>query len=89
MCLAVPAKVVEIDGPVARVDVAGNLREANLTLLEGVEIGDYVMLHAGFAISKYEPEEAQKTMELLREVFPDDLECRRIRAGHSSTPGRY
>ena len=74
MCLAVPAKVVEINGPAARVDVAGNLRDANLALVEGVEVGDYVMLHAGFAISRYEPEEAQKTLELLREVFPDGIE---------------
>ena len=74
LCLAVPAKVVEINGPAARVDVAGNLRDANLTLVEGVEVGDYVMLHAGFAISRYEPEEAQRTLELLREVFPDGFE---------------
>ena len=69
MCLAVPAKVIEIDGPTARVDIEGNLREANLTLLEDVSVGDYVMLHAGFAISKYDPEEARKTLELLREAF--------------------
>ena len=69
MCLAVPAKIVRIDGLVARVDIEGNVREANLALLEGVAVGDYVMLHAGFAISKYDPEEARKTLELLREAF--------------------
>ena len=69
MCLAVPAKVLEITGSLARVDIEGNIREANITLLEGVAVGDYVMLHAGFAISKYDPEEARKTFELLREAF--------------------
>ena len=69
MCLAVPAKVIEINGPSARVEIEGNVRSANLSLLENVGIGDYVMLHAGFAISRYEPEEAKKTLELLREAF--------------------
>ena len=72
MCLAVPARVIEINDLSARVDVEGNVREANLTLVEGVKVGDYVMLHAGFAISKYDPEEAQRTLELLREVFSGD-----------------
>ena len=69
MCLAVPAKVLEITGTTARVDIAGNVRDANLALVDDVRIGDYVMLHAGFAIAKYSPEEAQKTLELLREAF--------------------
>lgn len=71
MCLAVPAKITEINGSVARVDMEGNVREADVSLLEDPAIGDYVMIHAGFAISKYEPEEAQKTLELLREMFHD------------------
>ena len=69
MCLAVPARVLEIVGANARVDIGGNVREANLSLVEGVAVGDYVMLHAGFAISKSEPEEARRTLELLREMF--------------------
>ena len=69
MCLAVPAKVICMDGPTARVEIEGNTREANVSLLDDVAVGDYVMLHAGFAISKYDPEEAQKTLELLREAF--------------------
>ena len=72
MCLAVPARVIEINDLSARVDVEGNVREANLTLLEDVEVGDYVMLHAGFAISKYEPGEAQKTLELIREMLASE-----------------
>ena len=73
MCLAVPAKVIEINDLTARVDVGGNVREANVALVEGVKVGDYVMLHAGFAISIYDPEEAQKTLDLLREAFSGDL----------------
>jgi len=72
MCLAVPAKVIEINDLSARVDVEGNVREANLALLEDVKVGDYVMLHAGFGISKYDPEEAKKTLRLLREMLSLD-----------------
>jgi hydrogenase expression/formation protein HypC len=68
MCLAVPAKVLEVNGSAARVEVGGNIREANLSLVEGAKPGDYVMLHAGFAIAKYEPEEALRTLELLKEL---------------------
>ena len=69
MCLAIPAKVLEIADVTARVEIGGNVREANLSLVEGVNVGDYVMLHAGFAIAKYEPEEAERTLKLLREAF--------------------
>jgi hydrogenase expression/formation protein HypC len=68
MCLAVPAKVVEISGSTARVEIGGNIREANLSLVEDAKVGDYVMLHAGFAIAKYEPEEALRTLELWKEI---------------------
>jgi hydrogenase expression/formation protein HypC len=71
MCLAVPARITEINGSLARVDMEGNVREADVSLLEDPSVGDYVMIHAGFAISKYEPEEAQRTLELLRELFND------------------
>ncbi len=69
MCLAVPAKIPAINDLTARLEVGGNVREASLALVENVKVGDYVMLHAGFAISKYDPEEAQKTLQLLREAF--------------------
>ena len=69
MCLAVPAKIIEINDGVARVEMEGNVREASLALLEEAQIGDYVMIHAGFAISRYEPEEARQTLDLIREMF--------------------
>ena len=68
MCLAVPAKVIEINGSSARVEVGGNIRQANLQLVEEVKVGDYIMLHAGFAIAKYDPEEALRTLELIKEI---------------------
>ena len=73
MCLAVPAKIIEISGSTARVEIGGNVREANLSLVEDPKVGDYIMLHAGFAIAKYEPEEALRTLKLLKELASDTL----------------
>jgi hydrogenase expression/formation protein HypC len=68
MCLAVPALVVEKTGNIATVEVEGNRRHADVSLVPEAEVGDYVMLHAGFAISKYTKEEAEETMALLKEL---------------------
>ncbi len=59
MCLAIPSKIVEIKDQMAVIDVAGVTRQASLLLLEDVAIGDYVIVHAGFAIEK---------IDLLREA---------------------
>jgi hydrogenase expression/formation protein HypC len=68
MCLGVPARVLETDGELATVDVGGAQREVSLMLLTGVAPGDWVILHAGFAIQKLDPEEAEKTLALFREI---------------------
>jgi hydrogenase expression/formation protein HypC len=69
MCLAVPAEVVELrDGGMALVQVGGLRQEISLLLLDGVEVGDYVLVHAGFAIEKVDREEAERTRELLEEL---------------------
>jgi hydrogenase expression/formation protein HypC len=68
MCLAVPVRVVSIQGTTAVVDAGGNLLKADLSLVDGVGPGDYVILHAGFAIQKYSPEEAEETLRLFREI---------------------
>ena len=74
MCLAVPAKVISIDHNQnsAQVNMLGNVIQANISLLENVKIDDYLMVHAGFAIQKYDDDEAQKTLELIKQM-PDML----------------
>ena len=69
MCLAIPAKVISIDGAIAQADMMGNMTSADISLLENVNIGDYIMVHAGFAIQKYDEDEASATLELLSELF--------------------
>ena len=68
MCLSVPGKIVEIKKNMARVDVGGLLRDISLDLCPEVSIGEYVLIHAGFAIQKVDEEEAKETLELLRKM---------------------
>jgi hydrogenase expression/formation protein HypC len=71
MCLGIPAKVVQIgDSEVGKVDYLGTKVKTNFSLLENVKLGDWVIVHAGFAISKLDEKEAKETMELLREFAP-------------------
>ncbi len=68
VCLAVPAKIVERKDLLATVDVNGITRDVSLMLLPESEIGEWVLIHAGFAIQAIDEEEAQKTLELLKEL---------------------
>ncbi len=68
MCLAVPARVVSMDGHLATVDMMGNTRTADLSLVENVSVDDYVLVHAGFGIRKMDPEEAEETLTLFKEM---------------------
>ena len=68
MCLAVPMKIVKCEGAIATAEISGVSREVDLTLLPEAEVGDYVIIHAGFAISVLDEEEAQKTLALLAEA---------------------
>ena len=77
MCLAGPMKVFEREGPVARVEEAGVSREVRVDLVEGVKVGDYVIVHAGIAIERLEPEEAKETLRLFEEMFPEGAESSR------------
>ncbi|THB80093.1 MAG: HypC/HybG/HupF family hydrogenase formation chaperone [Desulfobacteraceae bacterium] len=72
MCLAVPSKIVEINGNVAKVDVDGVSREASIMLLDDVKIGDYVIVHAGFAINKVDETAALQTLEDMRAILAAD-----------------
>ena len=68
MCLAIPAKVISVDGLTARVTIDDVEYNASLLLLNDVNPGDFIMLHAGFAIDKVDPEEAAQTLQLLLEM---------------------
>jgi hydrogenase expression/formation protein HypC len=72
MCLAVPSKIIEMNNGVAKVDVDGVVREASLMLLDDAKIGDYVIVHAGFAISKVDEEAALQTLEDMRTILAAD-----------------
>lgn len=69
MCLAIPVKVVElIEGDMARVDLGGVRKDISLALVDGIGVGDYVILHVGYAIQKLDPGEAEKTLALFAEI---------------------
>ena len=68
MCLAIPAKVISIDGSSAKVTIEDVEYTASLLLLDNIRPGDFIMLHAGFAIEKIDPEEAAETLRLLNEI---------------------
>ena len=71
MCLAIPAKVVRQTGNgLAEVDIMGVAREVSLDLVPGAGVGDYVLVHAGFAIEVVDPQFAEETLELVRS-FPE------------------
>lgn len=68
MCLSIPAKVISIEGNMARVSIGGTTTNASLQLITDVKVGDYVLLHTGFAIEKIDEHEAEETMRLIKEI---------------------
>ncbi len=69
MCLAIPAKIMEIQGNMAKVDFGqGVIRDVNVILVDA-QIGKYVLVHAGYAIQVIEPEEAKETLRLWNEIL--------------------
>lgn len=68
MCLAIPAKITKIDNSMGAIDMEGTQREVSLLLLEDAKIGDYVIIHAGFAIHKIDEAEAKESLKVLREL---------------------
>ena len=69
MCLGIPMRIVEKEGDQGIVETGGVKREVSLQLVEGVKVGDYVIVHAGFAIQKLDEREAEETLRLLREML--------------------
>jgi hydrogenase expression/formation protein HypC len=69
MCLALPARIVTVhDKASAVVDLDGVRRNVSIALLEDVHVGDYVIVHVGYALSKLDPEEAERTLALMAEA---------------------
>ncbi len=76
MCLGVPMRILEVHDDQVVAEIDGVQREASLLMLgEQVSVGDYVIVHAGFAISRIDPSEAEETLKLMRELFdPEDMQ---------------
>jgi hydrogenase expression/formation protein HypC len=68
MCLSIPAKIVSINGDMADVSAGGSIFKAGLHMIENAKVGDYILLHAGFAIQKLSEKEAEETIRLLEEM---------------------
>jgi hydrogenase expression/formation protein HypC len=68
MCLAIPSQIIEIKDFMAVIDVAGVRRQASLLLIEDPRVGDWVIVHAGFAIQKLDEAAAQESLRYLREA---------------------
>jgi hydrogenase expression/formation protein HypC len=71
MCLAIPVKITKLEGTCAEVDMGGVKRDADVRFVENVKVGDYVLIHAGFAIEKIDEKQARETLELLKDVYYD------------------
>jgi hydrogenase expression/formation protein HypC len=74
MCLAIPAKVIELRGDMATVDMEGIRREVNVLLVPDIKTGEYAIVHAGFAIGKLDEHEALDSLRLIRQVLGSQLE---------------
>ncbi len=68
LCLAVPHRIIEINGNEAIAEIGGIRKKTRIDLLENVKVGDYVLVHAGFAIEKLNPEEAKEIIDAWREI---------------------
>lgn len=79
MCLAVPAKIIELTENDAVLEAMGTRFRANTSLVENLQIGDIVLVHAGFAISKVDPDQAEQTWKLFEKI--SDIQ-------NSETPGQ-
>lgn len=71
MCLAIPAKIIKIENGMGTIDMEGTRREVSLLLQEDAGVGDYVIVHAGFAIQKLDEEEAAESLKFLRQMVSE------------------
>ena len=68
MCLAVPARITEVNGTKVTVDVAGYIQQASIRMMPDAKVGEYVIIHAGYAIEKLDEEQAKETIALFMEM---------------------
>ena len=68
MCLGIPMKVIKINGDFAQVASGRLLRNINIQMLPGIKLGDYILVHAGFAIQKVDPKRAKETLRIADEI---------------------
>jgi hydrogenase expression/formation protein HypC len=69
MCLSVPAKIVQVESNRAKAEVGGLLREISIDLCPEAAVGEYVLIHAGFAIQRLDEKEAKETLDLLKQLI--------------------
>lgn len=86
MCLAIPGRIVEIvdeENSIAKVEVGGVKRNVNIGMLgkEEARVGDYVLIHVGFAMSKVDEQQAEETLRVLKEIGEFDLELEQFKTG--------
>jgi len=73
MCLAIPARVIEISGEdQARIDIVGVQKDISTALIDNVAVGDYLIVHVGHAIGRIDPDEAEKTLAYLAQMSEED-----------------
>lgn len=80
MCVAVPGKIIEINGDIAKVDVLNNICEANVKLVEA-NVGDYILIHAGFALQVMKKDMAEELIGIFEELEEDQNEDARTGKG--------
>jgi hydrogenase expression/formation protein HypC len=68
MCLAIPTKIISIENDIAQVEIGGVIIKASIQLVPEARVGDYVLLHAGFAIEVLNEEEALESLEILEQI---------------------
>jgi hydrogenase expression/formation protein HypC len=73
MCLSIPAKILSIDGNTAKASVGGAIVNASLHLVDDAEVGDYILIHTGFALQKISEEEALETIRLIKDLQNETL----------------
>lgn len=77
MCLAIPGKIIEIvdaENQIAKVDVGGVRRNINTGMIDDTKVGDYVLIHVGFAMTKIDEQQAEETLRVLKEIGEYDTE---------------